>query len=67
MAINKVSEVEFGEDLPAFVPDTTLETVKTFAALVGWTGARFGDHEAADHQGHAERYCYGQPETLGGC
>ena len=53
MAVHKVSDVEFGEDLPAFEPDTSLETVKTFAALVGWTGARFGDHEAARKEGLA--------------
>jgi acyl dehydratase len=43
--------VEFGEDLPVFEPDTSLETVKTFAALVGWGGARFSDHEAAKKEG----------------
>lgn len=53
MAITKLSEVEFGEDLPAFTPDTSLETVKTFAALVGWGGARFSDHEAAKKEGLA--------------
>ena len=51
MAISNLSEVEFGEDLPAFTPDTSLETVKTFASLVGWGGARFSDHEAARKEG----------------
>lgn len=51
MAVEKISDVEFGEDLPAFTPDTSLETVKTFAALVGWGGARFSDHEAARKEG----------------
>jgi acyl dehydratase len=51
MAIQTLSDVEFGEDLPTFVPDTSLETVKTFAALVGWGGARFSDHEAAKKEG----------------
>ena len=51
MAITSISEVEFGEDLPAFEPDTSLETVKTFAKLVGWGGARFSDHEAARKEG----------------
>lgn len=51
MAIQTLADVEFGEDLPAFVPDTSLETVKTFAALVGWGGARFSDHEAAKKEG----------------
>ena len=34
MAVEKPN-VEFGEDLPAFTPDTSLETVKKFATLVG--------------------------------
>ena len=51
MPIEKITDVEFGEDLPAFVPDTSLETVKTFAALVGWGGPRFSDHEAARKEG----------------
>jgi acyl dehydratase len=51
MAIQTLSDVEFGEDPPTFVPDTSLETVKTFAALVGWGGARFSDHEAAKKEG----------------
>ncbi len=51
MAIANLSDVEFGEDLPAFTPDTSLDTVKTFAKLVGWGGARFSDHEAARKEG----------------
>ncbi|MFT7686181.1 MAG: acyl dehydratase [Candidatus Azotimanducaceae bacterium] len=51
MPINHISDVEFGEDLPVFEPDTSLETVKTFATLVGWGGARFSDHEAARKEG----------------
>lgn len=51
MAVEVLSDVEFGEDLPAFTPDTSLETVKTFAALVGWGGPRFSDHEAAKKEG----------------
>lgn len=51
MPVTQLSDVEFGEDLPAFAPDTSLETVKTFAALVGWGGARFSDHEAARKEG----------------
>ncbi len=53
MAVNKIGEVEFGVDLPAFEPDTSLETVKTFAKLIGWGGARFSDHEAARKEGLA--------------
>ncbi len=51
MPVETLSDIEFGEDLPAFSPDTSLETVKTFAALVGWGGARFSDHEAARKEG----------------
>ena len=47
----KLDDVEFGEDLPVFEPDTSLTTVKTFADLVGWGGARFSDHEAARAEG----------------
>ena len=53
MAVNSLSEVQFGEDLPAFEPDTSLATVRTFAKLVGWDGARFNDHEAARKEGLA--------------
>lgn len=51
MAIEKLSEVEFGEDLPAFEPDTRLETGARFADLVGWDGPRFKDHEGAKKEG----------------
>ncbi|MFP6806315.1 MAG: hypothetical protein VB957_03910 [Pseudomonadales bacterium] len=51
MTVDTLKDVEFGVDLPAFVPDTTLETVKTFAKLIGWGGARFSDHEAARKEG----------------
>ncbi len=51
MPIEQLSDVEFGEDLPAFVPNTSLEVSKQFAELVGWDGARFSDHEAAKKEG----------------
>lgn len=53
MAVNVLSDVEFGEDLPAFEPDTSLETVRTFTKVVDWRGARFNDHEAARKEGFA--------------
>jgi hypothetical protein len=53
MTIEKLQDVEFGIDLPTFEPDTSLETVKTFASLIGWGGARFSDHEAARNEGLA--------------
>jgi len=51
MTIEKIRDVEFGKELPAFEPDTSLETVRTFAKLVGWGGPRFEDHEAAKKEG----------------
>ena len=57
MTVNAIGEVEFGEDLPTFEPDTTLATVKTFARLIGWGGARFSDHEAARKEGSPVPWC----------
>jgi len=51
MSVNTVGDVEFGEQLPAFVPDTTLDNVKRFAIAAGWNGPRFTDHEAAKAEG----------------
>jgi acyl dehydratase len=53
MSITKVSEVEFGVDLPTFIPDTSLTMTRQFAKLVGWDGPRFNDHEAAKKEGLA--------------
>lgn len=54
MSITKVSDVEFGAQLPAFTPDTSIKATSTFAAAVGWGGdrpGRFNDHEAAKKEG----------------
>ena len=51
MTIKNVTEVEFGVELPAFVPDTTLDNVKRFAIAAGWNAPRFTDHEAARKEG----------------
>ncbi len=51
MSIQKVSDVEFGEDLPVFDPDTTLDNVIRFTEAAGWRGPRFTDHEAARKEG----------------
>lgn len=51
MTIEKLGDVEFGEVLPAFKPDTSLATSSKFARLVGWDGDRFTDHEAAKKEG----------------
>ena len=51
MTVNIVTDVEFGEELPAFVPDTTMPNVKRFAVAAGWNAPRFTDHDAAREQG----------------
>ena len=51
MSIEKVTDVEFGEDLPVFDPDTTLDNVIRFTEAAGWCGPRFTDHEAARKEG----------------
>ncbi len=51
MTINTVTDIEFGETLPAFQPDTGLENVKRFAEAAGWNGPRFTDHEYARKEG----------------
>lgn len=53
MSIETIHDVEFGAELPAFEPDTSLTNTARFAAAVGWgDGAgRFSDHERARKQG----------------
>jgi len=51
MTIQTVQDVEFGEDLPVFDPDTTLDNVIRFTEAAGWRGPRFTDHEAARKEG----------------
>jgi acyl dehydratase len=51
MTISRIDEVEFGTELPAFTPDTSLDRVRAFATAVGWHGARFDDHERARTEG----------------
>ncbi|MFT4632070.1 MAG: hypothetical protein ACI8PP_000409 [Candidatus Pseudothioglobus sp.] len=53
MPISTIKEVVFGEDLPTFIPDTSLAVASKFALLVGWDSARFSDHEAARKEGLA--------------
>ena len=49
--VSKLADIEFGEELPTFDPDTSLDNVKRFGAQVGWGGGRFTDHEAARREG----------------
>lgn len=52
MTIKTITDVEFGAELPAFEPDTSLKTAARFAQVVGWgLGGRFSDHEAARKEG----------------
>ena len=51
MTIEKLSEIEFGETLPSFTPDTTLANVSQFVLAAGGDSPRFTDHEAAKAQG----------------
>ena len=51
MTIERLQDVEFGEELPVFQPDTSLPNVKRFAIAAGWDGPRFTDHEAARAEG----------------
>lgn len=51
MTVNVISDVEFGEELPVFEPDTSLDNVKRFTEAAGWQGPRFTDHEAARREG----------------
>ena len=51
MTVNSIEEVEFGEELPSFTPDTSLENCGKFARGVGWGGPRFEDHEGAKKEG----------------
>ena len=51
MTVTTIKDVEFGEALPAFKPDTSLENVRVFVVAAGWDGPRFTDHEAARKEG----------------
>ena len=51
MTIEKLSEIEFGETLPSFTPDTSLENVTQLVLAAGWDSLRFTNHEAARAQG----------------
>lgn len=51
MTIASVSDVTFGEELPVFDPDTSLDNVIRFTEAAGWRGPRFTDHEAARKEG----------------
>lgn len=47
MTVERIEDVEFGADLPAFTPDTSLANVQRFCRAAGWHGPRFNSHEEA--------------------
>ena len=47
MPITSIDEVEFGEELPTFVPDTSLDNVKRFCVGTDRDAPRFTSHEGA--------------------
>ena len=47
MTVNAIEDVEFGTELPAFSPDTTLVNVQNFCQAAGWDRPRFNSHEEA--------------------
>lgn len=51
MTISKISDVEFGSELPTFEPDTSIENVRRFCKASTWGGGRFTDHEYARKEG----------------
>ena len=51
MTINRITDVEFGDTLPVFDPDTSLDNVARFVKAAHWAAPRFTDHEAARAEG----------------
>ncbi len=47
MSIQKYEDLEFGEELPEFIPDVTMPTIRRFGEASGMTYWRFTDHEKA--------------------
>ena len=53
MTVSKVSDVQFGEELPVFQPDTSIANITKFCEAAGWTwhNSRFTSHENARKEG----------------
>jgi len=49
--VQTIADVEFGGELPNFVPDTRIEATRRFGKHVGWGWPRFTDHEGARKEG----------------
>ena len=52
MSVQTIADVDFGAELDAFEPETSLSATSAFADAVGWgLGGRFSDHEKARKEG----------------
>ncbi len=51
MTVQRFEDVEFGAELPAFAPDTSLANVRRFAHAAEMMAGRFIDHEQARKEG----------------
>ncbi len=51
MTVQRFEDVEFGAELPAFAPDTSLANVRRFARAAEMMAGRFIDHEQARKEG----------------
>ena len=51
MTVNRITDVEFGDTLPVFDPDTRVDNVSRFVKAAHWAAPRFTDHEAARAEG----------------
>ncbi len=52
MSIQTISDVEFGDELEVFTPDSSIANTAAFAKCVKYSGnGRFDDHEKARAQG----------------
>ena len=49
--VNVITDVEFGEELPSFEPDVSLDNVKLHGKFVGWGTGRFTSHQQAKKEG----------------
>ena len=51
MTVKRITDVEFGDTLPVFDPDTRVDNVTRFVKAAHWAAPRFTDHEAARAEG----------------
>ena len=49
--VERFSDVDFGDELPEFVPDISMEMVRRFGEVTRMTYWRFTDHEKAREAG----------------